>query len=290
MGPGGLDCALRTTPPVARAARIHLLGPSEAHCTVKREIEFLPIKTYVFDTASEAIESAAREIANLIRTLKYQRHDAVLGMTTGEALRPFYSKLIEMSGEEEKGGLPISGVRTFMHEELVGPAARSEGSLMGWIESALYPEWPVPEANRNFLDGAGADLDAVCGAYEEQLKNVGPVDFMLVPLGKSGRLGLNEPGTDPGERTRVVDLSDGTKQELGEAHPGLEIPDRALTLGPASIRGAKRLRVYAFGADVADVVEAGMLPEPDPEHPLSFVAGHKNVELLLDSAAASALE
>ncbi|MEO0649615.1 MAG: 6-phosphogluconolactonase [Planctomycetota bacterium] len=257
---------------------------------MKREIEFLPFKTYVFDDAHEAIESVAREMANLIRTLKYQRHDAVLGLTTGTALEPFYAKLVEMSGEEEKGGLPISGVRTFLHEELLGRGVGAEGSLSGWVTDKLYSEWPVPEANRHYLDGAAGDLEAECARYEEALKNVGPIDALLVPLGQSGRLALNEPGTDKGARTRVVDLSESAKEELSAQHPGLDLPAQALTLGPASIRGAKRVRVYAFGDALAEVVEAGMLPEADPDHPLSLLAGHKNVEVLLDPGAAASLE
>ena len=257
---------------------------------MKREIEFLPIKTYVFDDAHEAIESVAREMANLIRTLKYQRHDAVLGLTTGEALEPFYAKLVEMSGEEEKGGLPISGVRTFMHEELCGTAPGQPGSLSHWMNEKLFSEWAVPEGNRHVLDGSAGDPETHCADYEEKLKNVGPIDALLVPLGASGRLGLNEPGTDKGARTRRVDLAESARAELAAAHPGLEIPDSALTLGPASMRGAKRVRVYAFGSALADVVEAGMLPEADPDHPLSFLAGHKNLELLLDADAAASLE
>ena len=257
---------------------------------MKREIEFLPFKTFVFDDAHEAIESAAREMANLIRTLKYQRHDAVLGLSTGTALEPFYAKLVEMSGEEEKGGLPISGVRTFLHEELVGRSPGGAGSLAGWITDKLYGEWPIPEAHRHFLDGAADDLEAECARYEEALKTVGPIDALLVPLGRSGRLGLNEPGTDKGARTRRVELTDAAREELAAQHPGLDVPGAALTLGPASIRGAKRVRVYAFGEELAGVVEAGMLPEPDPDHPLSTLAGHKNVEILLDPGAASALE
>lgn len=257
---------------------------------MKREIEFLSFKTYVFDDAHEAIESVAREVANLIRTLKYQRHDAVLGLSTGTALEPLYAKLVEMSGEEEKGGLPISGVRTFLHEELLGRGPGRDGSLADWIGTKLFSEWPVPEANRHFLDGAADDLDAECERYEEALKHVGPIDALLVPLGRSGRLGLNEPGIDKGARTRAVDLSDAAREDLAAAHPGLDVPARALTIGPATIRGAKRVRVYAFGSDLADVVEAGMLPEADPDHPLSLLAGHKNVEILLDPDAASALE
>lgn len=259
---------------------------------VKREIEFLPIKTYVFDDANEALESAAREIANLIRTLKYQRHDAVLGIPTGEHLATFYAKLVEMSGQEEKGGLPISCVRTFLHEELVGPAPGGEGSLAGWLERRLFAEWPIRPEHRFQLDGSGdgAALEAHCADYERQLAEVGPLDALLVPLGRSGRLGLNEPGTENGARTRVVSLSESAAEDLRIAHPGLTIPDRALTLGPASIRGAKRVRVYAFGSELADVVESGMLPEADPDHPLSLLAAHKNVELLLDGPAAAGLE
>ncbi|QDU65939.1 6-phosphogluconolactonase [Engelhardtia mirabilis] len=259
---------------------------------MKREIEFLPLKTFVFDDAADAAESAAREMANWVRTRRYQRADAVLGFSAADSLGMLYQKIVEMSVDETKGGLAVSGVRTIVHEELMGFAPGSPGSIGRWLDERLFGRWPAQAKHRFQLDGSleGEALEAHCAACEEWLKNEGPVDVMLVPLRSDGSLGLNAPGTPLNARTRVVDLSDALRADVSSSLGGLDVPARALTLGPASIRGSKRVRVYAFGEDKAELVEQAMLPDPDPAHPLSLMVGHKDFELLLDPAAASALE
>jgi glucosamine-6-phosphate deaminase len=258
----------------------------------KREIEFLPLKTFAFDGPAEAVESVARETANLIRNRKYQRADAALGLSTGRELLPFFDKLVEMSGDETKGGLPISSVRTFLTAELLGAAPGSAQSFSGWLDAHLFARWNSGAQHRYRLDGSTAEteLAAHCAAYEERLKTVGPLDLIVVALGADGSLGLNPPGTSAQGRTAPVALGPALRQSLAAAHGVAEVPARALALGPASIRGAKRVRVYAFGADKAAVVERGLLPEADPAQPLSLLVGHKDVELILDAAAAAALE
>lgn len=258
---------------------------------VKREIEFLPLKTFVFDTPAEAMESAAREMANWIRTKKYQRGDACLGLTTGGHLEGFYEKLIQMSGIEDKGGLPISGVRTFTVAEQFGLGPQDPRSLRHWIESRLFARWGARAENQHFLRGdlAAGEVDGAAQEYETRLKALGP-DLVLVGLGANGRLGINEPGSEATSRTRRVSLSPSSRAELAAEHGFPAFEEQALGLGLSTLRGVKRVRVYAFGSDKAAAVERAMRPEFDPQHPLSVMAGHKDFQLLLDPAAAAALE
>ncbi len=258
---------------------------------MKREIEFLPIKTFVFDTPEEALESAAREMANWIRTRKYQRGDACLGLSTGDVLETFYEKMKEMSGVEDKGGLPISGLRPVTLGEIAGCGPQDAGSLHKWLVDELLEEWGTQAERRIYLDGSGdgSAWDAACAAFEEKLK-ANQMDLCLVGLTKSGGVGWNEPGVDANSRTRVIETSEVARAEFVGAHADLAAPTKVLAPGIATLRGAKRVRIYAFGAERASAVEQAMLPDPDARFPLSLFVGHKDVELMLDSEAASALE
>lgn len=258
---------------------------------MKSEIEFLPLKTFVFDTPAEAMESTAREMANWIRTKKYQRGDALLGMTTGGHLEGFFQKLIQMSGIEDKGGLPISGVRTFTVAEQFGRAPTDPLSLRAWIQKHLFDGWGAKPENQFFLRGdvAPGEVEALCAEYEQKLKNAGPPDLLLVGLGANGRLGINEPGSEAGSRTRKVRLSEASRAELASEHGFPSFNEEALGLGLSTIKGVKRVRVYAFGADKAAAVERAMRPEFDPSSPLTALVGHKDFQLILDPAAAKGL-
>ncbi len=258
---------------------------------MKREIEFLPLKTFVFDTPAEAMESAAREMANWIRTKKYQRGDACLGLTTGGHLEGFYDKLMQMSGIEEKGGLPISGVRTFTVAEQLGLAPDNPQSLRHWIQSRLFARWGALPENQHFLrgDAPAGELEGLAQEYEAKLKALVP-DLVLVGLGANGRLGINEPGSEATSRTRRVRLSAESRAELAAEHGFPAFAEEAIGLGLSTLRGVKRVRVYAFGADKAAAIERAMRPDFDAGQPLSVMAGHKDFQLLLDPAAAAALE
>ena len=259
---------------------------------MKREIEFLPLKTFVFDSASEALESAARETANWIRTRKYQRGDACIGLPTGDAFEPYYEKIRQMSGVEEKGGLPISGVQPVTLVELCGRGPGAADSLHGWLCRHLLDEWGTRPERRIHLDASGdsAEWPERCAAFEEALKAKGPMDLCLVELGAGGRVGCNEPGVDPSSRTRPVTLGDAARAELDAGHSGLGFTNDVLAAGIGTLRGAKRVRVMAFGEACAEAVERAMVPDPDPANPLSLFVGHRDFELLLDGGAASALE
>ncbi|QDU86045.1 Glucosamine-6-phosphate deaminase 1 [Planctomycetes bacterium Pla163] len=259
---------------------------------VKRELEFLPIKTFRFDSAAEAASSVAREMSNWIRTKKYHRGDACLAFSSGEHVRPTFDKMREMSGIEEKGGLAVSTVRCFGLAEFEGRGPGDAGSTSAWMDEAFYSKWGASAEFRHELDGRleGAELEAHCAAYEAALAKEGPADVLMIGLGATGRLGLHEPGCDPNARTGLVTLSDRTREELAQWHGGIEVPERAVSAGVATYRSALRVRVFAFGEHMAEVVDRGMLPDPDPQNPLSLLVGHKDVELLLDPAAAAMLE
>ena len=250
---------------------------------MKREIEFLPLKTFVFDSPAEALESAAREMANWIRTRRYQRSDAVLGLPTGDDLEPFYEKMQEMSGIEEKGGLPISGVRPVILGEIPGG-----NTLRDWLTGHLLEPWGIQAERRIHLDTT-AESEPACAAFEEQLKTH-TMDLCLVRVGADGRVGWNEPGADANSRTRTIEPSETARAEFAAVHNGLDAPARVLAPGLATFRGAKRVRLFAFGAACAEAIEAAQLPDPDPAHPMSQFVGHKDFELLLDAEAASVLE
>lgn len=259
---------------------------------MKREIEFLPIQTFVFDTPDEAMETVARELANWIRTLRFRREDAVLAFDSGRVMQNFYDKVTSMSGVEEKGGLPLSGVRTFQVMELAGSSPDAAGSVRFEHATHLFERWKVPGDRQHFPEGGAlaSDADAACAAYEETFQQQGPPNLSLIGLGANGRVGINEAGSDFDCRTRCVDLGADSLSEINAAHEDLTFANPTCGVGLATLRASQRVRIFAFGEDKAQAVEDGMLPDFEAPYPMSAFAGHKDVQLLLDNASASRLE
>ncbi len=252
----------------------------------------MPVKTYVFDTREEAVLAVAREMGNWIRTKRYQRGDAVLGLHSGAPMDRLAKELIRLSGVEEKGGLPVSGVRVFEMAEFVGRDPAAPGSMHHWLRTHLYDHWGARDENIHFpgADPGTSSAAEQCARYEELLAAADPIDVLPIPMGSTGRLGFHLPGVDPEARTALVELDEVTRRELAELHPEFtEVPTQALGIGLATIRQAKRVRILAFGADRAEAVRNALVADRDPNAPLSLLAGHKDCQLLLDPEAASAL-
>jgi glucosamine-6-phosphate deaminase len=63
------------------------------------------------------------------------------------------------------------------------------------------------------------------------------------------------------------------------------VPAQAITVGIATIRDARRLRLLAFGAPKREVVSRTLTSAPDAAWPASLLAGHPDVQLIVDRAA-----
>ena len=88
--------------------------------------------------------------------------------------------------------------------------------------------------------------------------------------------------------THVVGLPDGLAASLGV--PPEAWPLRALTMGLGTIGRARSLLVLATGGTKAMAVRALLGGREDPQWPCSFLGRHPDLQVLLDPAAAGALD
>jgi glucosamine-6-phosphate deaminase len=152
----------------------------------------------------------------------------------------------------------------------------------------LFSRVNLDPARINFLDGSAADLDAECRRYDGAIVAAGGVDVQLLGIGTNGHIGFNEPARELMGPTHRVRLKESTRRSNAMLFSGdaAKVPKEALSMGMATILKAKRIVLIATGKSKARSVER-MLDGPiTPKLPASFLQMHRNVELLLDSAAA----
>jgi glucosamine-6-phosphate deaminase len=88
----------------------------------------------------------------------------------------------------------------------------------------------------------------------------------------------------------MVELDELTRLDAAPAFEGLEnVPVRAISMGCGTILSADRLRLMAWGANKAEIVNRAFRGPVSPAVPASFLQEHEDVRLLLDTAAAAAL-
>jgi glucosamine-6-phosphate deaminase len=111
----------------------------------------------------------------------------------------------------------------------------------------------------------------------------------VLGIGRNGHIGFNEPGVPFGSRTRVVRLTETTRKVNAEDFEGNRAPEKAITVGMATIFEAREILLLASGANKARAVDAAVEGEISEAVPASMLRRHPNTTFLLDAEAAAAL-
>ena len=118
-----------------------------------------------------------------------------------------------------------------------------------------------------------------------------PIDFQILGIGHNGHIGFNEPGTSFDVTTHVVNLAEDTIKANSRFFDSIDdVPKQAISMGIQSIMQSKMIVLMAYGQGKADAIKQ-MIEGPVTEDlPASVLQKHPNVVVIVDEAAASALD
>ena len=243
----------------------------------------------VYDTPQDAAKKLAAEVAELIRTRAAEGKGVVLGLATGATPLPFYAELIRLHKEE---GLSFANVTTFNLDEYTGLPHDHVESYWYFMHTNLFNHIDIKPENINLPCGtlAPEEIPAHCAAYEAKIKACGGLDLQILGIGRTGHIGFNEPGSDDTTITRQVTLDDLTKTDAAPAFGGFEnVPATAITMGVATIMGAKKVRLMAWGEKKASIVKKAIQGPVTADVAASFLQNHPDAVFFLDKPAAAEL-
>jgi glucosamine-6-phosphate deaminase len=233
-----------------------------------------------------------RELSNLaadavLETL--ERHpEAAITVPTGETPVGMYDELVRRI---RNGSLDISRAHIFCLDDYLGQSRHDETSLTRWLFNAFLTPAGVPEDHVHLIPATADDLVAAAAAYEADLEALGGLELAVVGLGPNGHVAFNEPGSPPDSRTRVIDLTEQSRQQSAGYWEGeARIPRQAITMGLGTILSARRIVLIVSGAAKADIVRRSLEEEPTLEVPGSWLqlAGDR-LQVILDWEAAGHL-
>ncbi len=256
--------------------------------------DWLTIKSD-YDAMSEA---AAKQVAILIRENNRKGKSTVLGLATGSTPTGLYKELVRLYEEEQ---LDFSNVITFNLDNYWPCDDAHEKSYVKEMNEKLFDhiiggERGIKRENIHIPSGKVVEdaIEEHCIAYEEKMKQVGGIDLQIVGIGKNGHIGFNEPehladGTPWYKlRTRKVDLSPATIKANGLDGTGIK---SAITMGIDTIMQAKSVLLLASGPDKAQIINETFGAEGlNLKSPAGILAGHEHCHLLIDEAAAAAID
>lgn len=244
------------------------------------------IPTVIIDEHEAMARVVAGRIATLIRTAASEGRTVVLGLATGSTPIGVYRELIRLHREE---GLSFRRVVTFNLDEYYPMLPDSIHSYHRFMWENLFSHVDIDPANVHIPDGAlaRADVDAACAAYEAAIEAAGGIDFQLLGIGKTGHIGFNEPGSGETSRTRLVHLDTITRRDAAADFFGEEnVPREAITMGIATIMGAREIAILATGEHKSAIVRRSVEGEIDRAVAATFLQRHPNTTFYVDEAAA----
>jgi glucosamine-6-phosphate deaminase len=227
----------------------------------------------------EAMSRAAALI--LLRAIR-ERPDIVLGLPTGRTPEGMYEDVV-----------------TFNLDEYVGLSGFHPGSYYSYMKKHLFDHIDIDDENVNLPDGTASQafhrhpgisrdeaLAMECSRYEGAIASAGSLQLTFLGLGRNGHIAFNEPGTPFDSRTRVVSLSESTRRANAAHFPGGATPDKAITMGLATITESRAIVLLASGESKREAVKKLRSGEVTPDFPASILNNHTNVQVIVDRAAA----
>ena len=234
-------------------------------------------------TPEEMGKAAADEFEAVI----HAKPACVIGLATGSTPLPLYRELI---AREQAGLIDFSRVRSANLDEYKGLAPDHPQSYRRFMQENLFDHISIKPENTIVPDGLAADIPAMCEAYERKIEDWGGVDIQLLGLGHDGHIGFNEPGSDDTTVTRQVHLDELTRSDAAPAFGGIEnVPTTAITMGVATIMGAREVALMAWGEKKASIVKKAVQGPVTVDVAASYLQKHPNAKFLLDKGAASLL-
>jgi glucosamine-6-phosphate deaminase len=230
--------------------------------------------------------SAALRCAGILADCLARDPAAVLGLATGETMRPVYAGLVDLHGA---GRADFARATTFNLDEYVGVGPDHPASFATFMREALFDHVNLDPARAHLPRGDAADPEAEAARYEAAIAAAGGIGLQLLGIGRNGHIAFNEPTSSLGSRTRVKTLTEATRKANAPAFAPGPVPRHAITMGIATILQARACLLLATGAAKAAAV-ARMVEGPlGADCPATALQLHPEATVVLDEAAAQDL-
>lgn len=248
------------------------------------------MKVIIRDTAAEASVWAAHYIADKINE-KASKTDKpfVIGLCTGSTPIQTYAELIKLCKE---GKVSFKNVISFNMDEYVGLPESHPESYHSFMHKYFFDHTDQKPENIHILNGNAPDLKKECDDYEKAIAEAGGFDLFLGGVGEDGHIAFNEPFSSLESRTRVVTLTYDTLVVNSRFFDNdvNKVPKQALSVGVATVTGAKEVVILGFGPKKARAIQAAVEGPVSHYVTLSALQLHPYGTVVLDEAAAGELK
>ena len=238
------------------------------------------MKVTIHQDAEKASSDAAKRVLNTLRSTP----SPTLMLPTGATPRGLYRKLATVSNPSA-----WTKASVFALDEYVGVAGDDPESFRFQLWEELCRPLGMRPSQLFTPDGMTDNLDAEAERYEQLVSSHQPLSLTILGVGANGHVAFNEPGTPLDSRTHIATLAAETRKANQGAVSGT-VPSRAITVGIATILESSSLLLLAFGKAKRDAIGALIEGTPRTDMPVTALAEHPNLTVLLDQESGSDLK
>ncbi|HHU26111.1 MAG TPA: glucosamine-6-phosphate deaminase [Bacteroidales bacterium] len=212
-----------------------------------------------------------------------------LGLPTGSSPLATYKALIK---HYEAGRVSFENVITFNMDEYIGLPADHPQSYHTFMWKNFFNHIDIKKENVHIPNGMAKDLEAECAAYEQAIVDAGGIDLFMGGVGTDGHIAFNEPGSSLSSRTRVKTLTTDTVIANSRFFDNdvNKVPKTALTVGVATILGAKEVLILVNGSHKARALYHAVEGSINQMWTISALQMHQHGIIVCDYDACSELK
>ena len=243
------------------------------------------MKVIIKQSSKEGSLWAARHIAAKINEKAARTSEPfVIGLCTGSTPIETYAELIKMV---KAGEVSFKNVISFNMDEYVGLPENHPESYHSFMHKYLFDQIDEPAQNIHILNGNAPDLDAECEAYEKAIAAAGGFDLFLGGIGEDGHIAFNEPFSPLQSRTRVVTLTQDTREVNSRFFGGdpNAVPAQAMSVGVATVMDSREVMILAFGPKKARALASAIEGPLSHYNTVSALQNHPAGIIVCDEAA-----
>lgn len=185
--------------------------------------------------------------------------------------------------------LSLAHLNVFALDEYVGVPLEVPRNCANLMRRCVQQAWGVPAAQFHSISSLESDALASLREHELKIAAAGGLDAVILGLGQNGHLGFNEPGSSEDSPGRLLELEAISVEANRKWFGGAYAPAKGITVGLKTILSARRIMLLAFGSHKLAAVRAMAEGPRIAACPASFLQGHPEARVFLDTESAAGL-
>ena len=250
---------------------------------------FEKVPTDIFPTIEEGAIDIANHLEADIKKREQEGRKYVMGVGSGSSLTPIFHELIK---RHQAGKLSFKNVVVFNAYEYFPLSEENVNRGINQLKERFLNHIDIDVENIFTPDGTIAqnDVQEHCRQYEQNIKEFGGLDVILLGIGRMGNIATNEPGSSITSASRLILIDETSREEMKMSFGSQEsVPPCSITMGVSTILSTRKIFLTAWGEEKADIIKKTVEGKVSDAIPASFLQTHNDAHVVIDLSAAAKL-